>query len=138
MILAVLAAVFLLDGMGSFIKAYVSAGERLGTLQPAQLRDLGGKGALDDLRIKRINTSVWRMTGAVFLLAIALGPYRERRAWSWWAVLIGLGVPQVLSSLQILVVGFSLPGVLSAATVLVLAVTLWMGAPVLRKPAAAA
>jgi hypothetical protein len=101
-----------------------------------QLREHGGEEAVKAFKGRRATAATWALAYALLALTVVLGPYRRGERWAWWALLISLGVSQLLSILRVPMLGLlaGAPGILLAFTLL----GLLAGAPnFFRRPAAA-
>jgi hypothetical protein len=102
-----------------------------------QIREHGGEDAIKAFKGRRATAATWALAYALLALIVVLGPYRRGERWAWWALLVSLGVSQLLSILRAPMLGTTLgsgaPGILLAFTLL----GLLAGAPQLfRRPAA--
>ena len=98
MILLVVAAAALLMSFNSLRVAYGSAPDRLSegvTLD--QVREVGGEEAVKAFRGRRATAATWAIGYMLLMLVVVLGPYRRGERWAWWALLISMGLSQVLS-----------------------------------------
>ncbi len=89
-----------------------------------QVRAMGGDEAVKAIRGRRATAATWALGYALLGLAVVLGPYRRGERWAWWALLLSLGLPQLLSLLRVPVLattqGGGTPSVLLALTLLAL------------------
>jgi hypothetical protein len=103
-----------------------------------QIREHGGEDAVKAFKGRRATAATWALAYALLALTVVLGPYRRGERWAWWALLVSLGVSQLLSILRTPMLGTTLgagaPGILLAFALL----GLLAGAPLLfRRPAQA-
>lgn len=103
-----------------------------------QIREHGGEEAVKAFKGRRATAATWALGYALLALTVVLVPYRRGERWAWWALLISLGVSQLLSILRLPMLGTTLgsgaPGILLAFTLL----GLLAGAPNLfRRPVTA-
>src|SRR5437762_14026912 len=66
-----------------------------------QVRAAAGEDAVKAIRGRRATAAIWALGYALLALAVALGPYRRGERWAWWALLVSLGLPQLLSLLRV-------------------------------------
>ncbi|MEN3332725.1 MAG: hypothetical protein V7641_2090 [Blastocatellia bacterium] len=89
-----------------------------------QVRATGGDEAVKAVRGRRATAATWALGYALLGLFVVLGPYRRGERWAWWALLVSLGLSQVLSLLRVLMLGptpgAGAPRVLLALTLLAL------------------
>lgn len=89
-----------------------------------QVRASGGDDAVKAIRGRRATAATWALGYALLGLAVVLGPYRRVERWAWWALLLSLGLPQLLSLLRAPMLattqGAGAPSVLLALTLLAL------------------
>jgi hypothetical protein len=85
-----------------------------------QLREHGGEEAVNAFKGRRATAATWALAYALLALTVVLGPYRRGERWAWWALLISLGVSQLLSILRVPMLGLlaGAPGILLAFTLL--------------------
>ncbi len=137
-LLVVVAAVALLS-LQSLRIAYTGNQDSLVTgFTLDQIREYGGEAAVKAFKGRRATAATWALGYALLALLVVLGPYRRGERWAWWALLISLGVSQLLSILRVPMLGTTLgagaPGILLAFALL----GLLAGAPNLfRRPVTA-
>ena len=87
-----------------------------------QIRELGGEDAVKAFKGRRATAATWALGYALLALTVVLGPYRRGERWAWWALLVSLGVSQLLSILRVPMLGTTLgagaPGILLAFALL--------------------
>jgi hypothetical protein len=133
-ILLVLSAAIGLFSLGSLRIAYFNP--ELDNLTPAmnikQLESLGGQPAVDTAKAiqgRRATAATWAFAYAVLAVLVTLFPYRRGEKWAWWALLIALGLSQLLSAARVVTIGTS-QGASGAVTLLaVLLIGLLAGVP---------
>jgi hypothetical protein len=83
-----------------------------------QIREHGGEDAIKAFKGRRATAATWALAYALLALTVVLGPYRRGERWAWWALLVSLGVSQLLSILRAPMLGTTLgvgaPGILLA------------------------
>ncbi|HEY9232264.1 MAG TPA: hypothetical protein VIS78_08955, partial [Blastocatellia bacterium] len=84
----------------------------------------GNEDAVKAIRGRRATAATWALGYALLALVVALGPYRRGERWAWWALLVSLGLPQLLSLLRAPFLattqGVQTPAILLALTLLAL------------------
>ena len=79
----------------------------------------GNEEAAKALKGRRATAATWALGYALLALIVALGPYRRGERWAWWALLISMGLPQLLSLLRAPMIATT-QGVQTPATLLAL------------------
>jgi hypothetical protein len=62
-----------------------------------QIREHGGEDAVKAFKGRRATAATWALGYALLGLAVVLVPYRRGERWAWWALLVSLGLSQLLS-----------------------------------------
>lgn len=62
-----------------------------------QIREHGGEDAVKAFKGRRATAATSTLGYALLGLAVVLVPYRRGERWAWWALLISLGLSQLLS-----------------------------------------
>lgn len=97
-ILLVVSAAILLLSANSLWIAYKGGND---VLTPGytltQIGEQGGEQAAKAFRGRRATAATWAMGYALLALAVTWIPYRRGERWAWWAILVALGLPQLLS-----------------------------------------
>jgi hypothetical protein len=139
-ILLVVSAGIALVSLQSLAVAYGKSDETLTReYTTVQIREQGGEEAFKAFKARRVTAATWALAYAILAIAVTLVPYRRGEQWAWWALLIAIGVSQILSMARAVTVvttsGAGTAGVLLAFTLL----GLMAGAPRMfgNKPAAA-
>jgi hypothetical protein len=94
------------------------------TMSLQQLEAIGGKEAVEAAKAiqgRRATAATWALGYALLAVLVTLFPYRRGEKWAWWALLLSLGLSQILSAARVLVIGSKLG---SGAAVTILAVLL--------------
>jgi hypothetical protein len=94
------------------------------SLSTQQLEAIGGKEAVEAAKAaqgRRATAATWALGYALLAVLVALFPYRRGEKWAWWALLLSLGLSQILSAARVVVLGSKLG---SGAAVTILAVLL--------------
>jgi hypothetical protein len=116
-VLVVVGGLLLLASLVSLGRAYLSAGDRIGSVSLADL-SAGRPEVATAVRARRATAAAFAAGFATLFLAIALGPYRRGDAWAWWALAAGTLVVSGLMVLRIFFLGTQL-GASGAITQLV-------------------
>jgi hypothetical protein len=105
-LLLLLCGAVTLAALGSLGTAYFGAQD---VLIPAvtldEIRNLGGEEAVDAFRGRRATAASWAFGCGVLSMLVTLVPYRRAERWAWWALLLSLGLSQMLSLSRVLTLG---------------------------------
>src|ERR1044072_2420278 len=82
-----------------------------------QIRELGGEEAVKAFKGRRATAATFALGYALLMLPVILVPYRRGERWAWWALLISLGLSQLLSLARAIMLGTT-AGVGAPATIL--------------------
>ncbi|HXG91678.1 MAG TPA: hypothetical protein VNN73_04830 [Blastocatellia bacterium] len=73
-------------------------------------------------RGRRATAATWALAFALLAITVVLGPYRRGERWAWWALLITVGLSQLLSLARVLALhssfGTGAPATILAFTLL--------------------
>jgi hypothetical protein len=118
-ILLVVSSAIILLSLQSLRIAYSGSGDTLTqdyTL--TQIAEQGGEPAAKAFRGRRVTAATWALAFGAMALAVVWIPYRRGERWAWWALLVSLGVSQLLSLARAIAlastVGTGAPAVLLA------------------------
>ena len=104
--LLVLSILITLASLGSLGTAYFGAQD---TLTPAvrleEINTLGGEAAVDAFKGRRATAATFALACGLLSVFVVLIPYRRGELWSWWALLISIGLSQLLSMARALTLG---------------------------------
>ena len=81
------------------------------------------------VRGRRLTASVWALAVGLLAAFVVWVPYRRRERWAWWALLVSLGLPQLISAARALVLENALGAGVAVTLLVVLALALLVGAP---------
>jgi hypothetical protein len=130
-----LALLLLLAGSIAFLStnsAMAALGRGPDQLAPgysiAQLTTVSPEAA-DATRGRRVTASAWALGYALLLAALVLVPYRRGERWAWYAVLVSMVVPQLLSLARIPMLGTVLGASTSYVLLSIVGLALAAGAP---------
>jgi membrane-associated PAP2 superfamily phosphatase len=88
----------------------------------SDLQAAAGEAAATAFRGRRATAATWAFGYALLALVIVLVPYRRGERWAWWALLISIGISQLLSLARALALhstfGTATPGVILAFALL--------------------
>ena len=129
-ILLIVAGALIFFSALSLSRAYGSWHDSLTrTFTLDQIRELGGEEAVKSFKGRRATAATFALGYALLMLPVVLGPYRRGERWAWWALLISLGLSQLLSLARAIMLGTTL-GVGAPATILAFSLLgLLAGAP---------
>ncbi len=105
-ILLVLVVAIAFISIGSLRVAYTSNQDRIAsgfTLE--QAREVGGEEAVKAIQGRRATAATWALGFALLAAWVVLVPYRRGERWAWWALLVSLGLSQLLSIARVLMIG---------------------------------
>ena len=95
-----------LASLGSLGNAYFGARDNLtATVGLEEIHTLGGEAAVDSFKGRRATAATFAFACGILSLFVVLIPYRRGERWSWWALLIAIGLSQLLSMARVLTVG---------------------------------
>ena len=128
-LLIVLVAITLLS-LQSLRLAYTGAQDTLVTgYTTNQIREQGGEDAVKAFKGRRATAATWALGYALLGIAVVWVPYRRGERWAWWAILISIGLSQLLSLARAIMLGTTL-GTGAPAIILAFAlIGLLAGAP---------
>lgn len=88
----------------------------------AQIEEQGGVEAAKAFRGRRVTAATWAIGYALLAFGVTWIPYRRGERWAWWALLVSLGLSQLLSLARALALattaGISAPATLFAFVLL--------------------
>jgi hypothetical protein len=76
-----------------------NAAERKGA--ESGVADLGRE-AVNAFKGRRVTAATWALGCALLALMVVLVPYRRGERWAWWALLVSIGLSQLLSLVRVL------------------------------------
>ena len=87
-----------------------------------QIRESGGEDAVKAFKGRRATAATWALGYALLGILVVVIPYRRGEQWAWWALLISLGLSQLLSLARAIMLGTTLglttPGLILAFALL--------------------
>jgi len=104
-LLVVLGAITLLS-LQSMRIAYTGTRDNITTQYTLdQVREAGGEEAVKAIKGRRATAATWALGYALLGIAVVWVPYRRGERWAWWALLVSLGVSQLLSLARAVMLG---------------------------------
>lgn len=105
-LLSVLALAFFSASVLSTRNAYGSGQEHFASVSTQQIRSLpDGDQAVKALKGRRLTAATFAMAYSILMGFVILVPYRQGQRWAWWALLVSMGLPELLSLARIPVIG---------------------------------
>jgi hypothetical protein len=104
-LLLALAGLIALGSIGSAVVAFRAAPESITPRYTIEQLAAADPEAATALRGRRVTAATWALAYAMLMGVVALVPYRRGERWAWWALLVSLGVSQLLSILRVLTLG---------------------------------
>src|SRR6185436_17684693 len=105
-VLLTLSVLITLASMGSLGNAYFGARDNLtATVGLDEINTIGGEAAVDAFKGRRATAATWAFACGLLSSFVVLVPYRRGERWSWWALLIAIGLSQLLSMARALTLG---------------------------------
>jgi len=94
-----------------------------------QIREQGGEDAVKAFKGRRATAATWALGYGLLGIMVVVVPYRRGERWAWWALLVSLGVSQLLSIARAIMLGTTV-GLEAPSTILAIAlIGLLAGAP---------
>ena len=88
----------------------------------SQIEEQGGVQAAKAFRGQRVTAATWAIAYALLAFGVIWIPYRRGERWAWWALLVSLGLSQLLSLARALALattaGLATPALLLAFVLL--------------------
>lgn len=105
-VLLTLSVLITLGSLGSLGNAYFGARDNLtATVGLEEINTIGGEAAVDAVKGRRATAATWAFGCGMLSIFVVLIPYRRGERWSWWALLIAIGLSQLLSMARALTLG---------------------------------
>ena len=105
-LLLVMTSLITLFSLGSLGTAYFGSQDNLtSAVGLEQITAAGGEEAADAFRGRRATAATWALADGFLSLLLVLIPYRRGERWAWWALLLSLGLSQLLSMARALTLG---------------------------------
>jgi hypothetical protein len=128
-LLLLLAGLMAFGSITSTMNAYGGAPDNLTPNVSVQKVGELGDNVEAALRGRRATAATWALSYALLLGYVVLVPYRRRERWAWWAILLSLGISQLLSVARIPALGIAQGSLVPTILLIVLALGLLAGAP---------
>jgi hypothetical protein len=94
-----------------------------------QIRSASGEGAANAIRGRRVTAATWALGYALLMAWVVLVPYRRGERWAWWALLLSLGLSQLISLMRMAAFGSTFGTAVPAILLAFLLLGLMAGAP---------
>jgi hypothetical protein len=105
-VLLTLTVLITLGSLGSLGTAYFGARDALTTsVGLEEINTLEARRRVDAFKGRRATAATWAFACGVMSVFLVIIPYRRGEQWSWWALLISIGLSQLLSVLRVLTLG---------------------------------
>ena len=105
-VLLTLSVLITLGSMGSLGNAYFGARDSLtATVGLDEINTIGGEPAVDAVKGRRATAATWAFACGLLSIFVVLIPYRRCERWSWWVLLMSIGLSQLLSMARALMLG---------------------------------
>ncbi len=131
--LIILSVAIGLFSLGSLRIAYLGGPDSLTpTLTIEQLQQIGGDKAVDAAKAvqgRRATAATWAFAYSIIAIFVILFPYRRGEKWAWWALLLSLGLSQILSAARVVTIGSSQGAQGAMILLAALLIALLAGAP---------
>jgi hypothetical protein len=114
LLVALFTALGALESLGN---AFGRRPETVGTVTMDQIKSLGGDESLNAFKARRATAATWALGFAILFGWVVFDPYRRGNRWAWWALLVSLGLPQLISLARVPLLGTT-SGVAPSATAL--------------------
>ncbi|GEM_PF-636114 len=75
----------------------ITEGEQMRVVGLEKIKEIAGDEGVKAFKARRATASTWAFGCAVLCAFIAFFPYRRGEKWAWWALLVALGLSQLLS-----------------------------------------
>jgi len=115
--------------IGSTLNAYRGAPDNVSPGVSVQQVEALGPDVVSTLRGRRATAATWALGYGLLLAFVVLVPYRRRERWAWWALLISLGVAQLLSIARVVALGMTSGAGTSGILLALLLIALMAGVP---------
>jgi hypothetical protein len=128
-ILLLVAVFTVLGSAASIANAYSDRGGSLGSLTIDQIRVAGGDDAVKALKGRRATAATWALAYAILFGWVVVDPYRRGNRWAWWALLVSIGIPQLVSLARVPLLGTTVGAGTSTALLAFVLIGLMAGVP---------
>ena len=83
----------------------VTEGDQVRSIGLEQIREIAGDAGVKAFRARRATAATWAFGCTLLAGLVTLVPYRRGERWAWWALLLTLGLSQILSLARALTIG---------------------------------
>ena len=94
-----------------------------------RIGELGGEEAVKAFRGRRATAATWALAFGLLSLVVVWVPYRGGERWAWWALLISMGLSQLLSIVRVIALATSVGAGTSGILLAVVLLGLMAGVP---------
>lgn len=94
-----------------------------------QVQESAGEEVAKALRGRRATAATWALAYALLCGWVVFVPYRRGERWAWWALLISLGLSQLLSLVRVIAFGTTFGSGASGTLLAFVLIGLMLGAP---------
>jgi len=123
-LLVLVAALLLFGSLASTSVALSGQPDQVGNVTFDQLRSMGADDAVKAIRGRRLTAATWAVGYGIIFAWLVVVPYRRGERWAWWALLVSLIIPQIISIARVVfirtTVGTQVPAMLLAFGLLAL------------------
>ena len=96
--LLVISVLIALASAASLMQGYSKTDEHLTSdYSTVQMKEQGGEEAFKAFKARRVTAATWALGYALLAIMVTLVPYRRGEQWAWWALLVAIGISQILS-----------------------------------------
>jgi len=106
-LMTLVAAAIIWLSVQSVSVAFLDKPDPIGSITFDQLRGMGAEDAVQALRGRRVTAATWALGYGLLFAWVVLEPYRRKERWAWWALLISLVTPQIVSIARVPFIGTS-------------------------------
>ena len=83
-------------GKGDTLVA-ITEGDQVRVVGLEKIREIAGEEGVKAFKARRATAATWAFGCAVLSALVTFFPYRRGEKWAWWALLLALGLSQLLS-----------------------------------------
>jgi peptidoglycan/LPS O-acetylase OafA/YrhL len=129
-ILLVVSVLIALASVASLYQGYSKTNENISQgYSTVELRQQAGEEAFIALKARRVTAATWALAYALLAIIIVLLPYRRGEQWAWWALLVAVGVSQILSLARAITLMTTAGAIVPAEVLAFVLLGLMAGAP---------
>jgi len=128
-LLLLLVAALIFIPVVSAMNAFGKAPDSLTPSYSVQDLEATNAEAATAVRGRRVTAATWALGYGLLALYVVLVPYRRGERWAWWALLLSLGISQLVSLARVPVLGTQQGAAASGMLLALLLLGLMTGAP---------